>query len=133
MFSYKRTRYVFAGTRGKGFTAVAVREPHHLYDGWVTELNNGATMLDGSKFDLSRVLIMCSRSFFWHMNKNRQFDELSFCERVAHDRVCQVCGSSMYRKRWDNGVIESSESFAGRKFCSKECMQKRGSNHDLRT
>ena len=121
MFSYKRTRYVFAGTRGKGFTAVAVREPHHLYDGWVTELNNGATMLDGSKFDLSRVLIMCSRSFFWHMNNTRHVEE--FHEVVAHEKVCSYCGSKMRRKRFTNGSLESPDAFSFRKYCGRECYE----------
>lgn len=121
MYGFK-VRSVYAGKRGNGFTAVAVRLADPFYDGWIMKLNNGARLLDGSKFDLSRIVIMCSRAFYWHMNKNRRVE--SWYEVVAHENVCLHCGNEMRRKRWSNGILESPKYFALRKYCSRACCEK---------
>jgi len=47
----------------QGDRLIAVR-PISEHDGWLMKLNNGATMLDGSEFDRSRILMKCTLPYF---------------------------------------------------------------------
>ena len=100
---------------GDGY--IRVRWADLAHDGWIRRMNNGAKMLDGSKFDLTRIVVPCNPVF-----RRGQYEvEIT---ALHTGKVCLYCSKPLFRKRYGRtNHLEAIQRFNARKYCGAKCYR----------